>query len=138
MTLGEKIEQAATGRPNSYVPGRTLLALLGRRPGEQVKPSVANHLMHWGTGIALGALRGVWAVSGLRGPGWSLAHTGLRLMTDQTFENAAGTGAPPPSWPRLERRIDVLHKAVYSLVTGAVADVLISPRPTNPVGRVSH
>jgi hypothetical protein len=138
MTLGEKIEQAVTGRPNSYVPGRTLLALVGRRPGEREKPSVANHMMHWGTGIALGALRGVWAVTGLRGPGWSLAHTGLRLMTDQTLENATGAGAPPPTWPRSERRVDVLHKAVYSLVTGTLADAVISQRRANPAGRVSH
>ena len=35
MTAGEKVEQAVTGRPNSYVPGRTLTALTtGRRlPG---------------------------------------------------------------------------------------------------------
>ncbi len=138
MTLGEKLEQAMTGRPKSYVPGRTLLALLGRRPGDQQRPSLANHLMHWGTGITLGALRGVWALSGLRGPGWSLAHTGLRLMTDQTLENATRTGAPPQSWPPLERRVDVLHKAVYSFVTGAVADTLVTPRPINPAGRVSH
>ncbi|HSH58076.1 MAG TPA: hypothetical protein VK988_00220, partial [Acidimicrobiales bacterium] len=43
MTLGEKLEQAMTGRPTSYVPGRTLLALLGRRPGDQQRPSLANH-----------------------------------------------------------------------------------------------
>ncbi len=29
MTLGEKAEQALTGRPNSYVPAHTLERLLG-------------------------------------------------------------------------------------------------------------
>jgi hypothetical protein len=75
MTAGEKLEQAVTHRPDSYVPGRTLLTLLGRHAGDAGRPVVWNHAMHWGTGAALGALRGVWAAIGLRGPRAHLAHT---------------------------------------------------------------
>ncbi len=138
MTVTEKVEQSFTGRADSYVPGRTLLTLLGRRPGQHQQPRLANHLMHWGTGAALGALRGIWAVSGLRGPWWSLAHTGVRLATDQTLENATGAGAPPQTWPAQERRVDMAHKAVYSIVTGVVAERLVSARPRDTAGRVSH
>lgn len=46
MTAAEKVEQSVTGRPNSYVPARTLLTLLGRRPSEHDQPVVWNHLMH--------------------------------------------------------------------------------------------
>jgi hypothetical protein len=38
MTAGEKLEQSVTGRPNSYVPGRTLLTLLGNRPTDAQPP----------------------------------------------------------------------------------------------------
>ncbi len=138
MTLGEKIEQRITGRPNSYVPGRTLLALVGRRPPENSQPTVANHAMHWGTGAAVGALRGVWAASGLRGPRASAAHTAVRLATDQTFENATAVGAPPWTWPRQEQMVDVLHKAVYSFVTGWVADRLVPPLRESRTGTTSH
>lgn len=138
MTASEKLEQWVTKRPNSYVPGRTLLALAGRRPPERSKPLTANHGMHWGTGLLVGALRGVWAASGLRGPRASLAHTVVRLATDQTLENATGVGAPPWTWPRKEQAVDVLHKAVYSFVTGAVADRLISPVRESRAGTRSH
>lgn len=137
MTLFEKVEQGFTHRPNSYVPGRTLLTMLGRRPAQSDKPLIANHAMHWGTGVLLGALRGLWAGSGLRGPRASLAHTVVRLSTDQTLENATGMGAPPSTWPRSEQAADVAAKAVYSIVTGAVADRLISP-VTTARGRTSH
>ena len=50
MTAGEKLEQALTGRPDSYVPARALLTLLGRPAGDARQPPVWNHLMHWGTG----------------------------------------------------------------------------------------
>ncbi len=137
MTAAEKIEQQLTHRPNSYIPGRTLLALAGRRPPESSTPTIANHAMHWGTGAVLGALRGVWSAIGLRGPRASLAHTVVRLSTDQTLENGTGVGAPPRTWPRQEEAVDLLHKAIYSFVTGAVADRVI-PGRESWAGMTSH
>ncbi len=137
MTAAEKAEQALTGRPDSYVPGRTLLTLLGRSPGD-MQPPVWNHAMHWGTGAVLGALRGVWAAVGLRGPRAHLAHTVVRLATDQTLENAAGAGAPPHTWPMREQVVDVAQKAVYSFATGFIADRLIAPALEPRRGTTSH
>jgi hypothetical protein len=128
MTAGEQLEQRLTHRPDSYVPARTLTALTtGRRLPESARPPVRNHLMHWGTGAAVGALRGVWAAAGLRGWRASAWHTSVRLATDQTLENVTGVGAPPWTWSRQDQVVDVLHKAVYSFATGAVADRLIPP-----------
>ena len=138
MTAGEKLEQRVTGRPNSYVPGRTLLTLLGHRPGDRDQPLLWNHAMHWGTGAVLGALRGVWAEVGLRGPRAHLAHTVVRLATDQTLENATGAGAPPHTWPISEQIVDVLHKAVYSIATGVAAERLLAPGLQSRRGTTSH
>src|SRR3712207_6619516 len=130
MTVGEKAEQAVTSRPDSYVPARTLTALTTSRrlPGTS-RPPVRNHLMHWGTGAAVGALRGLWAASGLRGWRASAWHTSVRLATDQTLENAPGVGSPPWTWSRRDQVVDVAHKAVYAFVTGAVADRLVPLAP---------
>ena len=119
MTIAEKLEQAGSHRPNSYVPGRTLHTMVtGKQPSDRDRPLLWNHAMHWGTGAALGALRGVWAAVGLRGPRAHAAHTVVRLSFDQTMENASGVGAPPRTWPVREQLVDGTHKAVYSLVTG--------------------
>ncbi|WP_432536515.1 AAA family ATPase [Kineococcus arenarius] len=138
MTAGEKVEQALTHRPDSYVPARALLGALGRPVGDGERPRVANHAMHWGTGATLGALRGAWSVLGMRGPRAHLAHTAVRLAFDQTVENATGAGAPPHTWPVREQVVDVAHKAVYSLVTGLVADRLVAPRLLSQRGTDSH
>jgi hypothetical protein len=138
MTLAEKFEQSVTHRPNSYTPARTLLTILGRRPPNDAEPTVWNHAMHWSTGVTLGALRGVWAAVGLRGPQASVAHTVVRLATDQTLENTTGAGAPPATWPATERLIDAIHKSVYSMTTGAIADRLIRPELESRAGARSH
>ena len=127
MTTAEKVEQLLDGRPSSYVPARTLLALIGRRPPVGARPVVWNHVMHWGTGVLVGALRGVWSVVGIRGAVGSGAHAVVRLAFDQTLENATGVGAPPRRWPIGELLIDVGHKLVYAMATGAVADRWIAP-----------
>ena len=127
MTTGEKLEQAVTGRPNSYVPGRTAARLLGL-PDPDKDSTLRNWAMHWGTGAAAGALRGVMAAAGLRGPGASAMHFALRFNTDELLENAVGTGSPPWTWPRDELVIDLLHKGVYALATGAVVDAMVGSR----------
>lgn len=138
MTVGEKLEQGVTGRTNSYVPARTLLTLMGRASGQSDKPVLWNHAMHWGTGALLGILRGMWSVIGIRGALADTKHTGVRLAFDQTLENAIGMGAPPSTWSREEQIVDVLHKAVYSIATGTVADRWIQPRLESRAGTMSH
>lgn len=94
--------------------------------------------MHWSTGALLGALRGVCSATGLRGPLASTWHTAVRLAFDQTVENVTGVGAPPPSWPRQEKLVDVVYKTVYSVATGIVADRLIPPTLQSRRGTTSH
>ncbi len=135
MTAAEKLEQAITGRPNSYVPAHTLERLLGLPRKPDSERLWLNWAMHWGQGIILGAVRGLMARRGLRGPVGSFLFMNLRLLNDQTLENATGVGAPPWTWPVDEQVIDLLHKAVYAFVTGTVADRLIASSSTVPPPR---
>ena len=138
MTCAEKVEQALTHRPNSYVPGRALRHLLGRHESDLDDPPGWNHAMHWMTGVALGALRGVWSVTGIRGTEATATHTVVRLAFDQTVENLTGVGAPPHTWPRNERVVDFANKAIYSFVTGLASDRLVGPALQSRRGRTSH
>ncbi len=126
MTIAEKVEQVLTDRPNSYVPAHTLERLLGlpHKPDEQ--RLWLNWTMHWGQGILLGAIRGLMAERGFRGPVGSFLFMNLRLLNDQTLENATGVGAPPWTWPYDEQVIDLVHKGIYAFATGAAADRLVA------------
>ncbi len=132
MTAAEKLEQQFTHRPNSFVPGHTLERLLGLPEKPDEERLWLNWAMHWGQGILLGAARGLMAERGVRGPVGSFMFTALRLLNDQTLENATGVGAPPWTWPVDEQVIDLTHKAIYAYVTGAVADRLVAGPPGIP------
>lgn len=135
MTLAEKVEQRITRRPNSYVPAHTLERLL-RLPAKPDEERLSlNWAMHWGQGILMGVVRGLMAKQGVRGPVGSFLFLNLRLLNDQTLENATGVGAPPWTWPADEQRIDLLHKSIYAFTTGAVADLLIQGPDRQPVPR---
>jgi len=125
MTIAEKIEQAFTHRPNSFVPAHTLERLLRLPHKPDAQRLGLNWAMHWGQGIVLGPVRGLMAARGVRGPVGSFLFLNLRLINDQTLENATGVGSPPWTWPIDEQVIDLLHKAIYAFVTGAVADWLV-------------
>jgi hypothetical protein len=134
MTLAEQLEQRLTGRPNSYVPAHTLAHLVGL-PAPDADRWPRNMAMHYGTGALVGMLRGIMSAANLRGPLASFMHTQVRLSIDQTLENATGVGTPPWTWPRGELAIDLLHKSIYAVATGAVADALVSPAPASSWSR---
>ncbi len=129
MTLSEKLEQVATGRPSSFIPAHTLERVLGLDTKRDKQRLWMSWMAHWGLGIVPAALRGVMAEGGMRGPLASAMFYVTRLTTDETMENVTGVGKPPWSWgPRLGA-VDLGHKAVYAFVTGAVADRLASTPP---------
>jgi hypothetical protein len=132
MTIGEKIEQRLTGRPDSHVPARVLQRLTGAAEHQRRQPLSANWAMHFGQGILIGVLRSVMANVGLRGPTASTMFAVVRLTNDQILENATGVGAPPPTWPRPELAVDLFHKAVYAFAAGAVADALAARTGPGP------
>lgn len=95
MTVGQKVEQFFTGRPNSLVPGRTLQHLLGLSPRADSQMFTLNMAMHYGQGAVAGIIRVIMGANGIRGPFADFMFTGVRLLIDQTLENATGVGSPP-------------------------------------------
>ncbi|QJY47535.1 hypothetical protein [Pseudonocardia broussonetiae] len=132
MTLGEKVEQRFTHRPDSLVPARVLQRLTGLPERPANRSGAANWTMHIGQGALIGVLRSVMAHAGLRGPVASAMFAVVRLTNDQVLENATGVGAPPQTWPRPELAVDLLHKAVFAAATGIVADALAARSGPGP------
>ncbi|KFA45623.1 hypothetical protein S40293_11278 [Stachybotrys chartarum IBT 40293] len=122
MTIGEKVEQFFTMRPNSLVPAKTLGRLLGITPTNDSEMWRLNMVMHYGQGALAAVIRAVMSYNGVRGPFSDFMFVGIRLLIDQTLENWTGVGALPWTWPVNEQIIDILHKTVFALSTGYFTD----------------
>ena len=120
LTLSNKLEQSITGRPSSYVPGKTFAKHFGLIFSQN--PNLYNHIHHWGTGILAGSTRALMSYYGIVGPIASFFHLGVRLLVDQIAEETVGVSPLPWTWPVNEQVVDLTHKAVYALVTGWVCD----------------
>ena len=94
MTTGEKLEQALTRRPNSFVPAHTLERVLGLQEKRDEERLFLNWAMNYGQGALLGAVRALMAERGFRGPVGSFMLLNLRLLNDQTWRTPLAS-APP-------------------------------------------
>ena len=102
MTGTNKLEQMITGRPNSYVPARTIGNHLGVSADFYRKNTdLLNHVHHFGMGMLAGPVRALMSYYGVIGPVAAFIHTGVRIMMDQTVELTAGP-LPPVRLPELE------------------------------------
>ena len=136
MTVAEKVEQRLTGRPNSYVPARTLARLLDLDSPDEDRWT-RNMAMHYGTGRggrhdSRGDVRRQPA-----GPhGVAHACPAATQHRPDARERNRHRG-PPWTWPRDELVVDLLHKGIYALATGAVTDALVPPAATSSAARRS-
>ena len=125
MTISERLEMALSGRAPSTVPGQVGAALVpGADRGVAADVARLNAPVHWGHGIAMGALRGVLDVAGVHGPAATGAHYALVWGGDAALYRALGIADVPWRWSGDELGADLLHKGVYAAVTGAVYDAL--------------
>ncbi len=125
MTLTQRLEMSLSGRAPSTVPGQVGAHLLpGSDPARPGDVARLNTPVHWGHGIAMGALHGVLDELGLHGPAASATHFALVWGGDAALYRALGIADAPWRWSRDELASDVLHKGVYAAVTGAVYDAL--------------
>ena len=125
MTLTQRLEMSLSGRAPSTVPGQVGASLLpGADPSTPADVARLNAPVHWGHGIAMGALHGVLDEAGLHGPAASAAHFALVWGGDAALYRALGIADVPWRWSPDELAADLLHKGVYAAVTGAVYDAI--------------
>ncbi|KAI4635187.1 uncharacterized protein J4E87_000137 [Alternaria ethzedia] len=126
MSGSNKVEQFFTGRPDSYVPARTMGNHMGVSPEfYQRHTFLLNHAHHFGMGMLAGPFRAVMSYYGVIGPVAVFMHTGIRIMLDQLVETTANVSMVPWTWPINEQVIDILHKGTYALVTGYICDKMV-------------
>ena len=128
MTISETLEMKLTRRQPSTVPGQVGVALLGLSPRTEGEMESLSGRVHWGHGVAMGAARGLIALTGLGGLAATAAHFAVVWGGDAALYAALGIAPPPWRWRSQELATDLFHKGVYAAATGAAYEGVGSGR----------
>ncbi len=124
MTVSSTLEANLSGRGASSTPADALSAALRVRPDGEAGEQRLNTVAHWGYGTAWGAVRGVLAAMGLRGPAAGLLHFALVWGGEQAVLPSLGVGSPTPKYGAKATATDVAHHVVYAVATSAAYEWL--------------
>lgn len=117
MTLSSTVEMKLRGREGSSAPADAAAKVLGVEPKGDAEKARFSNLVHWGYGTGWGAVRGLVAATGLRGPAAGAAHLGLVWGGELAMLPALGVAPPVKEWGATELAIDALHHTVYAVAT---------------------
>lgn len=128
MTLSETVEAKLTGRPASMVPGQVGAELLGGDKDDTARVRSLNPWVHWGHGMAMGAVRGLIGQRVDNPAAATAIHFAALWVGDGALYSGLGVAPPPWEWSPQELATDLGHKGLYAAVTGATYEALDRPR----------
>jgi hypothetical protein len=126
MTASSTIEARLRGRAPSDAPARATTKALGIAAfDDDLARARFNDLSHWGYGTGWGVVRGLLGAAGLDARRATAAH-GAAVWGSAAVTLPALDVAPPfVFWGREEVAIDLLHHAVYAVVTGVAYEAIV-------------
>jgi hypothetical protein len=128
MTVSSTLEARLRHRQPSSAPARATQKALGIAAFENdLALARFNDLSHWGYGTSWGAVRGLLGAAGLAPRAATTAHGAAVWGSAQVTLPALEVAPPAVFWPKQEIAIDLLHHAVYTLVSGLAFELLDRP-----------
>ncbi len=124
MTASTMLEMQWSGRAASDAPSKAAGRALGVQPRNQEGRVRFGQVVHWSYGTSWGAVRGLIALTGLRGTAACALHFAAVWGAAQVLLPALDVGPPVTEWEAEAIATDVLHHAVYAAAAGAAYDFI--------------
>lgn len=118
LTVAQRIEMALSGREGSSAPAQVVEKVLDLEPKSERAEERLSSLSHWAYGTSWGAMRGLLAAAGLKGPTATLAHFGLVWGAALGMLPALGIAPPPTEWEKEQVLQDAGFHALYAVAAG--------------------
>jgi hypothetical protein len=124
MTLGSTIEMKLRGREASTVPSDAAGKVLGVQPRNARGKARFATVVHWTYGASWGAVRGLIAATGLRGPAADVVHFAGVWTAALVMLPSLKVAPPVTEWPPEEIALDALHHVIYAAGTGVAYELM--------------
>ena len=125
MTLSEKLEQQATGRPDSLVTAQVGAHIASPKLETGADAARLGKAVHWMHGVTWGALRGLLALTPLSIVTASAVHYVALWTSDVGLYRVLKIEPLPHKWKKQALVVDLFHKFVLSAVTTVVFLLLL-------------
>ncbi len=122
ISLSQAIEMKMTGRSPSSTPRQAAEKLFAITPNNEQAAARVNNLTHYGYGSALGTIRGLLAVLGLRGTPANALHIAAVQTLAMVIVPRLGLAPPARQWGSKVIATEVVHHAVYGMAAGCALD----------------
>jgi hypothetical protein len=125
MTVSSTLEMKLRDRAGSSAPAQAAEKVLGIESFvDEADEARFSNLVHWGYGTGWGAVHGLLASAGLRGPAATAVHLGAVWGSEQIMLPSLDVAPPLWEWGAQEVAIDGLHHFVYAAATGIAYSLL--------------
>lgn len=125
MTVSSTIEMKLRDRGGSSAPEDAASEVLGIEDFEDEDAEERfGSLAHWGYGIGMGAVRGLYAATGMPSAAATAAHFVTVWGAELVMLPALDVSPPATEWGAGEIAIDAWHHGVYAVATGIAYDRL--------------
>ena len=124
MTVSSTLEAKLSGRGASSTPADAVKSALGVETTSDIAEQRLNTVAHWGYGTGWGAVRGLLAAAGVRGPMAGLVHFAAVWGGEQVILPSLGVASPTWEYGAKATATDVLHHVVYAAATNAAYEWL--------------
>jgi hypothetical protein len=124
ITASQMIEMQVTKREPSSAPADAAGKVMGVQPVGEEEKQRFSQMVHIGYGTAWGAVRGVLAAMGLKGPAAMIGHFAAIFTAALVVPSSLGVSPPVTEWSAQEIAVDAVHHAVYALATNAVYEAM--------------
>lgn len=120
----ERAGRAIAARPPRATPGLVGARLLGLGEADPATRRGLGVAVHWGHGAGAGVVRALLAAGGLRGARATALHWLVMWAGDAAVLRALALAPPPWRWRAGDLVVDMLDKAAFTTIAGAVVDTL--------------
>lgn len=122
ISVSQAIEMKMTGRPPSSTPRQAAEKVFAITPKDEQAAERVNNLTHYGYGTALGTIRGLLAVLGLRGTPANALHIAAAQTLAMVIVPKLGLAPPARQWGGKVIASEIVHHAVYGIAAGCALD----------------
>lgn len=124
ITISQQIEMEKTGRQPSNSPLLAAQKVFQINPQNEIAEKKLNNIVYFSYGTALGLIRGVLSILGIKGIIATLMHISIVQALSMFILSKLEITPPAGEWERKTILTELMHNGIYGMTAGLAFDYM--------------